>query len=133
MTRIIENIGGLVVPDEGLCSFCRAEGPVVRSNMSGKAICWMCVYNALVATEAIPNGSVYCFSCKEYSGFSMYQGSTKVSWRFAGLDRYEEVVYQVFHTTSQWTRGTAVSKLICSSCNAELPLWMQDVNKYVKS
>jgi hypothetical protein len=50
---------------------------------------------------------------------------------FAGLDKQDNVIYAISHTTGKWSRGVLPHKAMCAVCAAEMPLWMLNYNRYI--
>lgn len=124
-----------MTPMMGTCSFCNTiDTPVIQSNFDETvSICWRCVYNANAALDdRIPVGAVYCFKCKNYTSFTVNYTNSKTFWAFAGFDSHEEILYAVLQSKGDFTRGESPTSVCCGSCNASIPLWMLNVNKYTK-
>lgn len=117
------------------CSFCSDVTDVVQSNISGKSICWQCVYHIMENFDQIPAGSMYCFKCESIDGFRIYTTNRQTMlWSFVGLDSNMEVIYQLRQSESTGLAGySAVSKIKCDKCSALLPTWMMGMNRYVQA
>jgi len=113
-----------------ICSFCSNRGPVVRSNLSGKAVCWECVYSLRVATGTLPTGCIYCFKCSSMKGFCLFFPDM-VEWTFGGIDNHEEIIYVVRQTTGAFLWNVQPESCVCTKCRTRIPLWMLRHNRYV--
>ena len=135
LTNRIKILEKLLEPQKKvICSFCnREESLGIVTNLTGATVCPFCVYRMLIATDTIPVGSIYCFKCKYIDGFKVKYKSTSVEWIGSGLDRYEEVIYQVKSASRSWEPSMVPERLYCGNCNAKLYKWYLEVNKYVKA
>ena len=83
--------------------------------------------------KTISKGSIQCLKCRSVGGFVCHHMGVRVQFVYVGLSHDEHAIYIPNITTAKWNSGSKPFKATCAQCDTSIPLWMLEMNRYVKN
>lgn len=115
--------------EERVCSFC-GEASKGAFAAGENVLCVRCHYFGNVQMGMVPSGSIYCFKCNTYGRFrAVFPGAT-VYFVYCVDDSEGTPIYIPTKVEGSWSRQLAPTKLICGSCQKDIPTVLMYLNTW---